>query len=95
MRVLNQKIDLEEYMRMIDEIDSDIVRCLEKRDMIIRELCDYMTREYRELVDEEREKRVYDRVGQTARKLGLDSDYAEKIFRIIIEHSRNTENGRS
>ena len=82
---------LDDYRTVIDEIDDDLIRGLEKRDMVVGELCQYKAENGVGVVDEDREREVYEKIRRKAEILGLDPNYAESVFRLIIEHSRREQ----
>ena len=72
----------------IDKIDEQIVKLLAVRMELSSQLCFI-----KELVkDEQREKEILERVREIATRENLDKDFAEDMFKRIINHSCKIQN---
>jgi chorismate mutase len=82
---------LKKLRKDINGIDSEIIRLLSKRQKISREIGKYKKKNNIKVVDNGREKKVLGRVYKQARKLKLEKGFIEKIFKLIIFHSRRAQ----
>lgn len=72
----------------IDKIDEQIVKLLSVR----MELSTQLSFIKEVVKDGQREKQILERVREIARKENLDEDFAEDIFKRIINHSCKIQN---
>lgn len=79
-----------ELRRKIDELDERIVGLLDERMAIAREIGEVKRREGKKIVVREREKNVLERVKNIPKKM-LSNEWAEKIFRKIIQATTEAE----
>ncbi len=81
---------ISELRKKIDEIDEEIVKLLDERMGIAREIGMAKKKEGLELVDKEREETILQRVKSLPKKT-LSSEWAEKIFKKIIQATTDAE----
>ena len=79
----------------IDKVNSRIIELLAEREKLVREIGEYKRQNGLGVVDSKREKEMYNQLGEEAREYGLSGDYVEGVFRLIVNHSREIENGRN
>lgn len=79
--------DLDEIRKLLDQTDKSIVENLAKRQELVREVSDLKIDETTNIRDREREQQLLQRVEELARRAGLDTYFAEELFKDIIKHS--------
>lgn len=83
--------NLQEYRREIDRINSDIVILLGDRVGVARKIGRLKKKEGAQVVDNSREKEVFEKVMKSAGENGVDKDYVKDIFELIIKNSRDVQ----
>jgi monofunctional chorismate mutase len=81
---------MDKFREEIDNCDRQLVAILKKRFSIVKKIGEYKKANNIPIVDNEREKKVYEKVRSLADK-NLDPDVIEKIYRIIISSAVNLE----
>ncbi len=75
----------------IEELDFELVHVLSDRFQVVEEIANWKNKNLMPVADEEREallRSLYERV---ARDRGLDVDFVQRLFAMIIEHSRERQ----
>lgn len=83
-------MDLSEIRNQIDDIDSEIIRLLAKRSLLVSE-AGKLKKSEAEVSASDRVKAVINKVRTKAESEGLDPLVAEKIYRTIIDCFINKE----
>src|SRR5512143_3183235 len=83
-------MNLEEIRRRIDDIDSDIIKLLAQRGMLVTE-AGKLKKSEAEVRAADRVDKVLNNVKEKAASAGLDPLIAEKIYRTIIDCFINKE----
>jgi chorismate mutase len=89
--------DLEQEREKIDRINSEIINFLGERMRSVKKIAEYKGKNEIPIRDEEREKKVLEKISNEAEKKSLDKKFVIDIFKKIIEHSvseEEKENGR-
>ncbi|MEM2929975.1 MAG: prephenate dehydratase [Thermoproteota archaeon] len=84
-------MSLEELRRMIDMVDEKLVDVLSDRVRLAKKAGCVKKRLGAPMVDEKREKEVYGHVLKKASEKGLDPALVEKVFDLIVSHSRRIQ----
>ena len=84
-------MDIDELRGRVDEIDERLVGLLSERAKVVCEIKRYKDENGLDVLDENREKRIFDGVRDLAREHGLDEDFVEKIFGDIIAESKRVQ----
>lgn len=88
----NQELDqLNCLRRQIDELDHQLVELLARRQEVVEEVVAFKKERQLSVYHPAREADMIDARRQHARKVGLDADYLEEIFRNIMRYSRSTQ----
>jgi chorismate mutase len=77
-------MELEEVRRQIDELDSEIIKLLDKRFLLVEKVVEIKKEKNIETVQPKREDQVIAKV----RELSNNPDVAEGVFRAVIEESK-------
>jgi len=75
----------------IDELDAELIRILSARFELVEELGGWKSRHRIPVEDGEREACLSRLHGRAAREQGLDGGLVQRIFAIILEHSRRRQ----
>jgi chorismate mutase len=75
---------LEELRNEVDAIDEELVRLIAKRLRIVREIARFKVENGIKLLDTQREFKVVEKVKRLSQELGVDPEYIETIFKIIM-----------
>jgi len=86
---MNQEI--EDLRKKIDEINNEILSLLNKREKLCKEIGKIKKQGGLEIIDKEREQEMLSELKEKAKKLNLDEDYIENLFKLIIENSRKIQ----
>lgn len=81
---------MEELRSGIDEIDLEIIKLMEKRWKIAKEIGRIKKEKGLDIYDPEREEDI---VNALTEKTQLDKDFVKKIVNTMIEYCRNGEEG--
>ena len=82
---------IDELRGRVDEIDEGIIELLAERAKIVCEIKRYKDENGLDVLDENREKRIFDGVRDLAREHGLDEDFVERVFREIVAESKRVQ----
>ena len=85
-------MDLKELRTNLDSVDKQILELLLKRKEIVLQVVEYKKQEKLPLKQPEREKQLFEERKAIAKGLGLDENFVESLFRLIVEDSLNTQN---
>ncbi|MCX8150070.1 MAG: chorismate mutase [Candidatus Bathyarchaeota archaeon] len=76
--------DLNHLRRQVDEIDEQILLALSKRVQICKAIGAAKKAQQKPIKDADRENEVYMHVRENAKKLSLDPDQVEAVYREIV-----------
>src|SRR5699024_2539029 len=79
--------DLKAIRELLDRTDKGIIEGLARRQELVREVSDLKIDETTNIRDREREQQLLQRINELARRAGLDTYFAEQLFKDIIKHS--------
>lgn len=82
---------IDKYREEIDKIDSRIVKLLSKRKKISLKIGQHKKEKKIKPMDKQREKEIFNRLKQKAKKENLDEKYLNRVFKMIIGHSRRIQ----
>ncbi|MFC1742500.1 chorismate mutase [Candidatus Riflebacteria bacterium] len=82
---------LDSFREQIDIIDQEIIIFLGKRLDIVRRAAKHKIENNIKIFDPEREKKLLKRLRNIARNEGVCEDFIVKIYKVIIEHSKNIQ----
>lgn len=75
----------------IDEVDGKIIELLSDRKNTAGEIGKLKKKLGKEIIDEDREKKLIYRLKKNALEKGLDEEYIESLFKLIIVKSREEQ----
>ena len=75
----------------IDRIDNSIIELLSKRKGIVKKIAGIKKQENNPVIDKEREQETIHRLKKLSKENGLDENFIESIYEIIINNSRNEQ----
>jgi len=88
----NQELEQLNCLRnQIDELDHQLVELLARRQEVVEEVVAFKKERQLAVYHPAREADMIDARRQHGRKVGLDADYLEEIFRNIMRYSRSTQ----
>lgn len=76
--------NIQQLRRQVDEIDEQILLALSRRVQICKAIGAAKKAQRKPIKDANRENEVYLRVRETAKKLALNPDQAEAVYREIV-----------
>lgn len=79
---------LVEWRSQIDRLDRKILELLAQRAEISSEIMEWKRGMERELLDEDREKEILEKIKDQAKELGLNSDYVGQVYSLILKYSK-------
>ena len=85
--------ELGERRQEIDKIDDEIFRLLSNRVDIIKKIKQHKEKHDIPITNEAREKEILERLNKKAKEHHLDEEYINEIFKKIITHSKEIQNG--
>ena len=83
--------ELEDLRRKIDKIDVEILALISKRLSIARGIAEVKKKNNLPIYDPEREKKLLQKIAQLSKEKSLDENTIEKIYKLLIEYTRNSE----
>jgi len=86
-------LSLEELRGMIDRVDEKLVDAMAERIRLARMIGGVKKKQGLPTVDEKREGEVYKHVLKKASRRGLDPVLVERVFSLLMEHSRRIQGG--
>jgi len=78
---------------MIDRVDEKLVDTIAERIRLAEKAGVEKRKQGAQIVDEKREKEVYKRVLKKASEKGLDQALVERVFDLLVSHSRSIQGG--
>jgi len=84
-------MNIEELRKEIDNIDDNIIKSLSKRKDIIKKIASIKKELDKPVIDEDREQQIIERLKEKAKEKGLDENFINSIYEIILENSRNEQ----
>lgn len=82
---------IDKLRKEIDMIDDSIIELLSKRRGIVKKIAGIKRQENKLIIDKEREQEIASRLKKTAKEKGLDENFIESVYKIIINNSRNEQ----
>ena len=82
---------IEKLRKEIDSIDNSIIELLSKRKSIVKKIAGIKKQENKPVIDKEREQEIIHRLKKLSKENGLDENFIESIYEIIINNSRNEQ----
>jgi chorismate mutase len=84
-------LKIEEIRKHVDDIDENIIALLNQRKQLVMEIGTEKKSGNKPIVDLRREKQVISKLRRQAKENGLDEDFIESLFKIIIKNSRQVQ----
>ncbi|MFH0874319.1 MAG: chorismate mutase [archaeon] len=84
-------MDIEELRKEIDSIDNKIISLLSKRKHLIKKIAETKKELHKPIFDREREAQLLKRIKALSKEEGLDKDYIQSIYEIILKDSREKQ----
>mgnify|MGYP001617916626 CR=1 FL=1 len=76
------------FRAKIDEIDSKIINLIYKRAKLVKKIKKYKKQKNLAKVDKGREKKIYQKLKELAKEKGLDENFINKLFKLIIRQNK-------
>ncbi len=83
--------ELEHLRTIIDDIDSQLLCLLAKRQEIVKQVGEFKLKQNIPVLDQAREDSLYKYHQELSTKYGLSFDFIQDLFAMIMEHSRKTQ----
>ena len=84
--------DIEKLRKKIDEIDSKIIGLLRDRFNAARNIGNYKKKNGLPIRDFKREKEIFNRISEKAKKQGIkDAEKIKKVYAKIMEYCRDVQ----
>ena len=80
-----------ELQSKIDEINSQILNLIIKRNQIVKKIGEYKKQKNLPIFDSRRERDIHKKVEISAKKKGLDRRFVGKLFDLILTQSKTEE----
>ncbi|MEK9175383.1 MAG: chorismate mutase [Patescibacteria group bacterium] len=84
-------MELEEIRKKLDTIDENILNLIAERIFYAPQIAEYKKKNNLPIYDAKREKQIIESKKMLAEKLGIDGEFVEKIFTILMEASRKEQ----
>ena len=84
-------MNLEKLREEIDQLDEKLLDFLARRDTVVQQIGAIKADRQMDVLDREREERLYARIRQLSRQRNIDEEYSGKLFRLILQHSRELQ----
>lgn len=86
---------IKDLRTIIDKIDDQILDLLKSRIDVVLEIGEVKKQNNSEVVDEEREKQIYDRLVKKAAEKGIKPEAVRKVWKSLLEISYEVEGGKN
>ncbi len=83
--------ELELLRQKINQLDAELLDLLALRGGLSQEVAEYKAKNSLPIYQPQREEELFSRIRTMAAEKGLDPDYIESIFRLIIENSKKLQ----
>jgi chorismate mutase len=83
--------ELENFRKKINEIDENIIRLLAERHKVVLAVGKYKEKADIEVVDLKREQQLREFYAELCTKNGLDIDFVNRLFKMVIMESRRLQ----
>ena len=83
--------ELDLLRQKINQLDAELINLLSLRSNISQEVAEYKAKNGLPIYQPQREEELFSRIRTMAAEKGLDPDYIESIFRLIIENSKKLQ----
>jgi chorismate mutase len=84
-------MSLAKFRKEIEQINSQILRILAKRNKISKKVGKYKKQYGLKITDKKKEKEIFSKIRKQSKKLGLNQKFAEDIFKRIIKESKRLQ----
>jgi len=88
---MDQSDELKEFRKKIDEIDNKILELLSERIEVVKRVKKYKQKKNLPITDRNREKIIFEKLGEKAQEFDLDTNSFKEIFEAIISHSKKIQ----
>ena len=85
------KMKLDEIRKLIGELDEEILRNLAKRKTLVKEIAVLKKSAGMPVIDEKREREILEKIRIKSEYIGIDEEFALRLFKIILENSRKEQ----
>ena len=82
---------LTEFQSKIDEINSQILNLIVKRNQIVKKIGQYKKEKNLPVYNFKREQEIYDKFVGSAEKKGLNRSFVKRLFSLILWHSKKDQ----
>jgi len=82
---------IEKLRKEIDSIDDSIIQLLSKRKGIVKKISEIKKKKNKPIIDEGREQEIIGRIKKIAKENGVDENFIESVYEMIINNSRNEQ----
>jgi monofunctional chorismate mutase len=79
---------MDEFRREVDEVDSQIIKLLEKRSEMSKQIGAYKKQNNIEIIDKKRERELIENLQNTS---SLDKNFIKELYNLIIRNSREIQ----
>jgi len=84
-------MDLNQLRIRIDSIDQQIIILISERMNVVWQIGEYKRKNKIQITDTSREQVVIERVVGNGKKVGLDTEFIENLFKLIIEEAKKIQ----
>lgn len=82
---------LKEVREKIDILDGVLIEALAQRKDLVKEIADIKKKNSISIADEKRENEIFKKRRRLAKEVGLNQEYVEQLFLLIIKNSREEQ----
>jgi len=82
---------LKEFHLKIDEINSQILNLIVKRNQIVKKVFEYKKQNNLPIYNPKREKETYEKYMSCAKNKNLDKFFVHRLFKTIMEQSKKEQ----
>lgn len=84
-------MEIESIRKEIDGIDDEIISLLSKRKHLIKKIAEIKKQSGNPILDQGREQQVMKRLKKLSKEKGLDENFIDSIYEIILKNSKEEQ----
>jgi len=82
---------IQTFRKQINKIDNQILKLLNKRNQLSKQVGKFKKQNNLPIQDKKREKQILANTQQKAKKLNLNKNYINQLFKLILKNSRDNQ----
>ena len=86
-------MEVNSLRKKIDRLDTKLLHVLKERFGVVKEIRDLKYKKHLGIWDQSREQEVLKNIKQESKRIGLNTTFAGKLFKLILKESKALQKG--